>query len=117
MSLSNMGNLIADSMAAVYPDTSIAFMNNGGIRNRFEIGNITLEDIFFVLPFNNTVDLLELPGRSLRAVLERAATRLDSTQPDKYPGFGLQVAGLRLEIFVNQDNQGSRLSRIQVRVE
>ena len=114
---SNMGNLIADSMAAVYPDTSIAFMNNGGIRNRFEIGNITLEDIFFVLPFNNTVDLLELPGRSLRAVLERAATRLDSTQPDKYPGFGLQVAGLRLEIFVNQDNQGSRLRRIQVRVE
>jgi 5'-nucleotidase len=113
---SNMGNLIADSMAAAHDDTYIAFMNNGGIRNRFEIGNITLEDIFFVLPFNNTVDLMAMPGRSLLSAVERAASRLDPQQPDKYPGFGLQVAGLRLEILVTSNNTDSRVNRIQVRV-
>lgn len=111
---SNMGNLLTDSMAAVYNDTWIAFINNGGIRNRFEIGNITLEDIMFVLPFENTVDLLEMSGQALRTALERAAARLDPANPAKYPGFGLQMSGLRVHLVVSATNNGSRVERVQV---
>jgi 5'-nucleotidase len=112
---SNMGNLLTDSMAAVYENTTIAFLNNGGIRNRFEVGNITLEDILFVLPFENTVDLLEMPGRALRLALERAATKLDPADPTKYPGFGLQMAGLKVRITVSGANSGSRVQQILVK--
>jgi len=112
---SNMGNLLTDSMAAVYENTTIAFLNNGGIRNRFEVGNITREDILFVLPFNNTVDLLDLPGKALRMALERAAAKMDPADPTKYPGFGLQLAGLKLNITVSSSNSGSRVQQVLVK--
>ena len=35
-----------------------------------EIGDITGEDVFSVLPFNNTVDLIQLTGRDIIEVLE-----------------------------------------------
>ena len=48
----------------------IAFVNDGGLRSNLEIGDITGEDVFSVLPFNNTVDLIQLTGRDIIEVLE-----------------------------------------------
>jgi len=110
---SNLGNAIADSMATAYNDTTIAIINNGGIRNNIEAGNITGEDIFYVLPFGNTIDRIKLKGAQLKKAIERAAFKLDVNDPDVYPGFGLQFTGFRLEITVTETNAGNRVSLIQ----
>ena len=53
----NLGNLVTDALrTCLWPDTTIAFQNNGGIRSELVIGDITGEDVFSVFPFNNTVD-------------------------------------------------------------
>ena len=39
-------------------------------------GSITGEDVFNVLPFNNTVDRIEMTGAQLRSVLEDAVSEL-----------------------------------------
>ena len=112
---SNLGNAIAESMAAVYNDTNIALMNNQGIRNKLEPGNITGEDIFYMLPFSNTIDKLTLTGSQLKKALERAAAKLDVDNPNVYPGFGLQFTGLKLGITVTENNKGNRISLIQTK--
>ena len=71
----NLGNALTDSMVVAFDETTIAFINDGGIRcsvvKRLEsarsfycqffrapiyAGNITGEDVFNVLPFDNMVD-------------------------------------------------------------
>jgi len=63
---SNLGNLVTDSMSAAWPNTRIAFINDGGLRTPLEAGEITGEDVFGVLPFNNTVDQIMLSGKAIR---------------------------------------------------
>ena len=103
-------------MAAVYNDTFIGIVNNGGIRNNIKAGEINGEDIFYVLPFGNTVDKLVLKGAQLRTALERAASNLDPNNPEADPGFGLQFVGLRLEIEVRASNVGKRIVSLQVEI-
>ena len=65
-----LGDVVTDSMVAVWPDTDIAVINEGGIRTDLEEGEITGEDIFNILPFNNTVDRVRLRGDKIRRILE-----------------------------------------------
>jgi 5'-nucleotidase len=72
---SAIGNLVADSMlAAAKPyGAQIAFMNRGGLRNDLlsGAGNVaTLGHLHAVLPFGNTLDVMNLTGAQLRALLE-----------------------------------------------
>ena len=113
---SNIGNAITDSMIAVYEDASIAMVNNGGIRSSIPVGNITGEDIYYVLPFENTVDKLVLLGRELRKAIEVAASKLSYTDHDKYPGFGLQFSGVQIDMVVTEENNaGSRIQSFKVK--
>ena len=50
----------------------------------------------------------------LKKALERAASNLDPDDRDKYPGWGLQVAGMRLEIDVSPNNRGERITKFEV---
>lgn len=70
----------------------MAFLNSGGLRGSFEIGNITAADALAVLPFENTVDVITLKGRDLKDVFEEMAKRMN---PDGTSGNGgfLQVSG------------------------
>jgi len=111
---SKLGNAVTDSMTRVYEDTTMAVINNGGIRNAIEKGEITGEDVYYVMPFENTVDKLVLKGSELKKALERAASNLDPDDRDKYPGWGLQVAGMRLEIDVSPNNRGERITKFEV---
>ena len=47
------------------PPQQIAFINDGGLRSDIEAGDITAEDVLSVLPFNNTVDLVEISGEDI----------------------------------------------------
>jgi len=73
---SALGNLIADAVLAATREqgAQIAFMNSGGIRKDLESGNdqvTTFGQAQAVLPFGNTLVLMDLTGAQLRALLEQ----------------------------------------------
>jgi 2',3'-cyclic-nucleotide 2'-phosphodiesterase (5'-nucleotidase family) len=91
----NLGNFIADGMLAkaktINPNTVIALQNGGGVRETVAAGNVTLESVFKVLPFGNTLAIMNLKGSEIKAALEHAV----KTAPGTANGAFLQVSGLR----------------------
>ncbi|OQB26084.1 MAG: Trifunctional nucleotide phosphoesterase protein YfkN precursor [Chloroflexi bacterium ADurb.Bin180] len=87
---SNMGNLVADSMlwkADEYDDgvvngsVQVAFTNAGGLRADIKAPagaelpyNLTWGDTFSVLPFANTLFLMDLTGAQIQSLVNQAAT-------------------------------------------
>nr|KAG5704020.1 hypothetical protein BaRGS_032109 [Batillaria attramentaria] len=102
----NLGNLVADGLVQQnlkhpdeikWNDVSIGLMNSGGIRDSIERGPITIANVLGVLPFQNTVDAMEIKGEHLRAALEYSVSKYDPcAQTDLFGGF-LQVSGLRVQ--------------------
>jgi 2',3'-cyclic-nucleotide 2'-phosphodiesterase (5'-nucleotidase family) len=66
-----------------------AIMNGGGIRTSLEVGEITRGDILSVLPFGNTVVLVEVKGAVLLAALENGVSQYPQ-EGGRFP----QVAGI-----------------------
>lgn len=66
---SALGNWMCDVMREAF-DADVALTNSGGIRADLERGSITVEDIYSVMPFDNTVTLVELTGAQLKEALE-----------------------------------------------
>jgi 2',3'-cyclic-nucleotide 2'-phosphodiesterase (5'-nucleotidase family) len=91
----NLGNFIADGMLAkaktINPDTVIAMQNGGGVRVTLPAGNITLESVLKVLPFGNTLAIMDLKGSEIKAALEHSV----KTAPVTANGAFLQVAGMK----------------------
>jgi len=91
-------NLVTDAFFAASAKISsgkadIALYNGGGIRNNIKPGDITLQDVIYVLPFTNRICMVELSGQSILDDLEIGA-RL-------FPQFNsglLQVAGMTYTI-------------------
>ncbi|MYN08262.1 bifunctional metallophosphatase/5'-nucleotidase [Pseudoduganella aquatica] len=72
---SAIGDLVADSMLAAGKPfgAQIAFMNRGGLRQDLltsQGNNATLAHLHAVLPFGNTLDVMNLTGAQIRALLE-----------------------------------------------
>lgn len=89
----NLGNLIADGMAAKaneFVPTYIAMQNGGGIRASIDQGDITLGEVLTVLPFGNNLVTLDLTGEEILAALEHSVSA---------PGAGgfMQVSGLKFK--------------------
>jgi 5'-nucleotidase len=73
---SALGNLVADAMleATRAEGVQIAFMNQGGIRRDLDTGTgltASFGQTQVVLPFANTLVVMDLSGRQLRALLEQ----------------------------------------------
>jgi len=68
----NLGNYIADVLCDA-AGAEIALMNGGGIRASIERGQIRIRDVQKVLPFNNTLQTIEISGSALMKILDRAA--------------------------------------------
>ena len=71
-----LGNLIADAVldASKAEGVQIAFMNGGGIRKDLESGDdqvATFGHAQVVLPFSNTIVVMDMTGAQLRAALEQ----------------------------------------------
>jgi 2',3'-cyclic-nucleotide 2'-phosphodiesterase (5'-nucleotidase family) len=87
---SNMGNLVADGMlwkADEYDDgevngsVDIAFTNPGGLRADIEIPEgattpytVTWGDTFNVMPFGNTLFLMDLTGEQIQTLVDQSAS-------------------------------------------
>jgi len=69
-----MGNFVTEAMRSVF-DADLAFTNTGGLRADLPEGDITAEGVFRVLPFDNTVVIVRLDGRTLRRLFDRRSRR------------------------------------------
>jgi 5'-nucleotidase/UDP-sugar diphosphatase len=59
-----MGNLVADAMLDRVADQGIqiAIQNGGGLRASIDAGEVTMGEVFTVLPFQNTLATFQLTG-------------------------------------------------------
>ncbi|WP_019636970.1 5'-nucleotidase C-terminal domain-containing protein [Paenibacillus fonticola] len=93
----NLGNLIADGMlskAKQLKDADIALMNGGGIRASIDEGDITMGELRTVMPFGNTLFVLDVTGKQLREGLENGISGAKLADlPGKFP----QVAGMKFK--------------------
>lgn len=65
----NLGNLITDALIDI-SKADIALQNGGGIRASIDVGDITKGEILTVLPFGNTVRVVEISGKDVKAMIE-----------------------------------------------
>lgn len=63
------GNLVCDAMRES-AKADLAIQNSGGIRNSLPRGDITKEQVFSLLPFDNRVVVLEMTGAQVRRLFE-----------------------------------------------
>ncbi|MDW0114024.1 5'-nucleotidase C-terminal domain-containing protein [Sporosarcina saromensis] len=89
----NLGNLITDGMLAkaktVDRDTVIALQNGGGIRAGIDEGDITVGEVLTVMPFGNSLAIMNVKGSEIIAALEHSVKEY----PAEFGGF-LHVSGL-----------------------
>ena len=87
-------NLATDAMLYSARETEtgradVAVYNAGGLRSDIKAGTVTFNDALSVMPFNNTVCIVEVSGQSLLDELEHGARTL----PTPHGGL-LHVAGM-----------------------
>lgn len=86
-----MGNFFADVLLAEgrkqFPDALFAFGTKGGLRIELPRGEITVGNIFELMPFENELVMLEITGESVRQLAEFIAAT-----------GGQPVSGIRLTI-------------------
>ena len=104
---SNLGNIIADSLKE-FTGSDIAFQNGGGIRASIGTGDITLKDVYTILPFDNLVVVQNLTGKTVWDAIEHGVS--------VYPGAAgqfLQVSGIEYT-FDAAKAPGSRLISVTI---
>lgn len=106
--------LVTDAFLARSFEADIAIQNSGGIRIDIPEGDITIADVFELLPFANTIVNLEMTGEEVAAVLEEAVAF--SVDPDGSTGAYPYGAGIRWDVDLNAAD-GERLSNIEVLVD
>ncbi|MEM9916002.1 MAG: 5'-nucleotidase C-terminal domain-containing protein [Planctomycetota bacterium] len=80
----NLGNLIADAFVfsagefgnVLGVNPVIGFTNSGGIRAVIDEGDITVAEVIDVLPFANSIGVIEITGADLVSALENGFSRL-----------------------------------------
>jgi len=71
---SSLGNLVSEAIRK-YARVDIAFTNTLGIRANMFPGPITLDDLFNIFPFENTITLMYMSGTDLRSLFDYNAGR------------------------------------------
>ncbi|HWO25243.1 MAG TPA: bifunctional UDP-sugar hydrolase/5'-nucleotidase [Kofleriaceae bacterium] len=97
---SQLGNLVARSMQLTEGvEAEFAVTNSLGIRADFERGPLTIEQMFNVFPFENSITVMYLSGTEVQEMLSfvarRSASRGCRTQA--------QVAGITFDMVCNGD--------------
>ena len=108
----NLGNVITDGMLnaakQIDPETVIALQNGGGIRASIDVGDITYGEVLTVMPFGNSLAIMELTGAELKTALEHSVSQF----PAESGGF-LHVAGMEFT-FDPSRPVGSRVTSVNI---
>ncbi|AZB44574.1 hypothetical protein CEF21_21065 [Bacillus sp. FJAT-42376] len=109
----NLGNLIADGMLAraktINPKTVIAVQNGGGIRESIDAGDVTMGEILTVMPFGNSLAIMNLKGEEIKAALEHSVELAP-----KEAGAFLHVAGMKFT-YDSSKPAGQRVVKAEVK--
>jgi len=107
-----MGNLVADAILDRVRDQGIqiAIQNGGGLRATIDAGEITMGEVYTVLPFQNTLSTFRVSGAVLKDALENAVAQYDDPGKD---GRFAQVSGMRYTIDPSAGT-GERIKDIMV---
>ena len=100
-----LGNWITDVTLAAAPGADFAFQNEGGVRTSIDKGDITVGDIFTVMPFDNEVVTMELTGEDIYALLEQGVSGQKGN---------IQVSGLKFTYDPNQPEYSRVLSATEL---
>uniref|UniRef100_A0A1S4M5W4 5'-nucleotidase n=1 Tax=Ixodes scapularis TaxID=6945 RepID=A0A1S4M5W4_IXOSC len=103
---SNMGNVMAEAFlkylakriprrSGFWSSVSAVIINSGSLRTSILEGIITFEDVVNVLPFGDSISLVNMTGAQLKGVLEHGVRRYDVKGVKKRGEF-LQMAGMRV---------------------
>ncbi len=106
----NLANLITDAMRE-YSGADAVLTNGGGIRASINAGNITVGDIYTVLPFTNTIVAIELTGDKIVSAIEHGLSKY----PEANGGF-CQVSGMIVK-FDPEKPAGSRVVEVLIKGE
>lgn len=96
----NLGNLITDAHiykrvnqynGTYWTDAAIALLQGGGIRAAFQAGLMTKFDLKSILPFNNTMYVVNITGKVLIDLLEHSVELYNGDR-----GEFMQMSGLRV---------------------
>ncbi|MEC8443487.1 MAG: 5'-nucleotidase C-terminal domain-containing protein [Pseudomonadota bacterium] len=111
---SDISNVVAKAFLMVTPTADIAIQNGGGVRVDLAAGDVTIADAFTLLPFSNTLVILDMTGQQIIDVLEDAlANFLDNGgSSGSYP----YASGLRYDIDASQ-TKGSRVSNVEINAQ
>jgi 5'-nucleotidase len=107
----NVGDFVADAFRKA-TSADVAVVNGGSIRAdlTFAPGDLTKRSVFSILPFNNPVVKIEVPGDVLRKALENGVSRsAEDAEPGRFP----QVSGIRFSFDASRP-AGSRLVDVSV---
>lgn len=92
-----LGNFFADALLAegrkLYPDADFSFGTKGGLRIELQQGDITVGDIFELMPFENELVILELPASNV----ERLAQFVADTHGQPVSGLSLTIRNGKAE--------------------
>lgn len=95
----NTGNLAADAIRW-YAKSDIAFANGGGLRKDIPEGEVTLGEVIDMQPFNNDINVYEVPGRVLVEMIRYASAVL---RTQKESGMLIQPSGFHYVYSKSQD--------------
>ena len=101
----NLGNYVTDWMR-ISTGADIAFMGGGSIRVSVPAGDVTVGNVYAVLPFDNFLEVLEIKGSTLKACLENSV----SAYPAQLGAFA-QISGFSFT-FDPSKKAGSRVVSI-----
>jgi 5''-nucleotidase/2'',3''-cyclic phosphodiesterase and related esterases len=69
-----LGNFFADALLSegrkLHPDAQLSFGTKGGLRTELPQGDITIGDLFELMPFENELVVLELPGSAIEQLAQ-----------------------------------------------
>jgi 5'-nucleotidase len=93
----NLADLATDSMRW-YTDSQVAFVNGGGIRASIQQGDITLKDVYDVMPFQDDLVTMTVTGQTLYDVME-----LSYKRTGEMSGSLIQVSGITVHYDTSKD--------------
>lgn len=107
------GVLGVDSMLAAIPGARVALLNFGGVRRDLPAGVISVGDVLEVMPFGNTLVVVDLTGAELKRALEEGIRFLLDKFGRNQPAFPY-VAGISFSVNPAAE-EGKRVEDLMVR--
>ncbi len=111
---SGPGPLSADAMLAAAPGANVALLNNGCVRKDLFAGTISVGDVLEVMPFSNTLVLIDLTGAELQTALEEVIEYPLQKYPEQDPRAMPYLAGASFSVRPTA-SRGTRVSALAVK--